>query len=60
MSQHIRDFERRAKEERAAASKATDPNVARTHLDLASKYDALIHQYRELENIRPDDGGTTA
>ena len=34
-------FGRRAKEERAAAMKATDPRAREAHLELAGRYDEL-------------------
>jgi hypothetical protein len=49
MSQEdIARYQRRAAEERALASSAVDPRVAKSHRDLADKYDAVAAAYSNL------------
>jgi hypothetical protein len=45
----IARYQGRAAEERERALSARDPRVARTHADLAEKYDAVAEAYLKLQ-----------
>jgi hypothetical protein len=44
--QHFRD---RARQERDAAARVTSPAAARSHLELAERYEEVIRAYTRLE-----------
>jgi hypothetical protein len=49
-------FIRRAHEERTAAMRAANPNVRRSHLEMATRYDELVKAIESLargDHIRP-------
>jgi len=50
-------YRRRAREERAIAEAATNPEIAKVHLDLAKGYEALVEHASLLPPTRNSAGG---
>lgn len=46
-------YRRRERQERALAEAATNPQIAAIHLDMASRYSALVDASRGASTMRP-------
>ncbi|HWI76551.1 MAG TPA: hypothetical protein VNS53_05655 [Sphingomicrobium sp.] len=50
-------YRQRAREERAIAEKAGNPEAAKVHLDLAKSYEALVEHFELLPPTRAASSG---